>query len=175
MSKLVRSGMAPWTPWTPISKLLEFWILVFPHQTTPRTRTQTLWKRESEHPTLKRVPGTTLKVRSGTILIYSSFFSRELSAMKTPFWCLSLNNNDNYFKIKHHNTTFTELYWTVTDPPLNCCVLPLIRTSLYSKIYIFLLEKTDVRISGKTQQFSGGSVADQWQFSTVQWKWYYDA
>ena len=52
------------------------------------------------------------------ILIYSSFFSRELSAMKTPFWCLSLNNNDNYFKIKHHNTTFTELYWTVTDLPL---------------------------------------------------------
>ena len=46
------------------------------------------------------------------------FFSRELTAMKTPFWCLSLNNNDNYLRIKHHNTTFTELYWTVTDPPL---------------------------------------------------------
>ena len=46
----------------------------------------------------------------GPLLIYSSFFSRELTAMKTPFWCLSLNNNDNFFKIKHHNTTFTELY-----------------------------------------------------------------
>ena len=175
MSKLVRSGMPPWTPWTPISKLLEFWILVFPHQTTPRTRTQTLWKRESEHPTLKRVPGTTLKVRSGTILIYSSFFSRELSAMKTPFWCLSLNNNDNYFKIKHHNTTFTELYWTVTDPPL-------IRhwTAVFYHWSVHLSSQEERYISLSKEMYGSvvkhnSSVADQWQFSTVQWKWYYDA
>ena len=85
------------------------------------------------------------------ILIYSSFFSMELTAMKTPFWCLSLNNNDNYLRIKHHNTTFTELYWTVTDPPLirhwTVVFYQLIRTSLYLKVYIFLLKNTDSRIS----------------------------